>query len=106
MNLAVLIIGSVVEFAKDGVRAALKFSRKSTPRELKEDFVRWNLPHIARRAPGDTVFTCAICGGVDVASDGYCPGSRDQQRARLELAHGDYVLHDTHPRAHPARRPP
>jgi len=70
-------------------RKAMAFSRKLSPRELKEDFARWDRPHMP-----DIDGTCVVCHALDVQliPKVKCPGSPAQQRARAELARGDDEL--------------
>lgn len=73
-----------------GTRATA-YSRKLSPRALKEEFARWELPHMPESIRG----RCVVCGAIGVTADPAvrCPGTDAQQRARAELAKGDNVLH-------------
>jgi hypothetical protein len=94
MTVARILIRAAVALAVEGARAAVKYSRKMTPRQLKEEFARWDANHY----PHDGV--CNVCGLVGAARDAKCPGTPAQQRARAELAAGDDHLH-AEPRAKP-----
>lgn len=71
-------------------RQAEAFSRKLTPRELKERFAEYKQPHY----PDDSG-VCLICHRRETKHDPrvLCPGTEAQQRARDELRKGDYELH-------------
>lgn len=88
------LLGTAARFAGqvlfDLAHRASRFSRTLSPRELKEDFARWDKPHYP-----SSVGVCLICGqeGVTYDSRVRCPGTAAQQRAREELARGDDELH-------------
>ena len=86
----VKIVGIVaIEAARAAVTAARRFNRKMTPRELKEEYARWEHNHM----PRDPGARCLVCGVDGASRDVRCPGTLSQQRARAELAAGDDVLH-------------
>lgn len=89
MSIVKLVAGIAVEAVKLGVEAAAKHSRKLTKRQLKEDFVRAVLATHMAGVDG----ACVQCGKRAADSSERCPGTPAQQRARDELARGDYELH-------------
>jgi hypothetical protein len=84
------IVGVIaLEAGRAAVAAVQRFNRKMSPRELKEDFARWDHNHYPSGLDG----RCSVCGAFGAARDAQCPGTPDQQRARAELLAGDVHLH-------------